>query len=280
MLTDAHCHPFDLQRVYPGAEQERRQLGVVCAASATDMEEFVYNEDLARKSAEDSAAKLMPCFAIHPQLPASMLESGRKYTKSEIRDGLETLENLAAQHRLAAIGETGFDLFNSSFTETEPLQNELFTGHLEIALRYNLPLIIHSRRAMHKIFSFSREMAKCKAVVFHSWPGTQGEGEALIRKGINAYFSFGAVITLNHREAMRSCTAFPAERLLFETDAPFQPPRGQVFSKWTDLSNIISAAAALRAGNAGLASLSPEALESQIEKNFYKVFSNENSETR
>jgi len=264
MLTDAHCHPFDFSRVFPEAEAQRRRLGVFCAASATDMEEFAYNEELARKAAVDGVAGILPCFAVHPQMPVA---------KTGYENSLESLESLAGQGRLAAIGETGFDLYNVAFRETEAVQDRLFAIHLETALRHGLPVVIHARRAMRKIFDASRLLSKCKAVIFHSWPGTMGEGEALLRRGVNAYFSFGAVILLNHRQAMRCCAVFPADRLLVETDAPFQPPRGQGFSQWADLPRIIEAAAALRR-EAACTSLAPgpKELETQIEANFRTAF--------
>ena len=272
MLTDAHCHPFDLVRVFPDAENERRRLKVCCAASATDMEEFAYNENLARRAAVDKAAGILPCFAIHPQLPAARANSGQRVTENELRKELESLESLAAQGRLAAVGETGFDLYNAAFRETEAVQDMLFAAHLETALSHELPVIIHVRRAMHKIFAAAQQLAKCKAVIFHSWPGTMGEGEALLRRGLNAYFSFGTTILLNHRETMRCCAVFPADRLLTETDAPFQPLRGQSFSQWTDLPRIIEAAAALRR-EAGSPGANTNELENLIGVNFRTAFS-------
>ena len=255
MLTDAHCHPFDLIRVFPEAEEERRRLGVLAAASACDLEEFAYNENLARNAAAAAAARVLPCFAVHPQ------------KKLGIRnEELEILETLAAEGRLAAVGETGFDLFNDAYKETEAVQDRLFAAHLEVALRYDLPAVLHVRRAMHKVFAATRTLAKCRAVIFHSWPGTLEEGRSLLRRGVNAYFSFGSVIMLNHRKAVRCCALFPAERLLTETDAPFQAPRGQSFSRWADLPRIIEAAAGVRGG------LSAKELEEQIERNFRSCF--------
>jgi TatD DNase family protein len=262
MFTDAHCHPFDLTCVFPEAEAQRRKLGVCCAASATDMEEFAYNEETARKAAVDEAAGILPCFAVHPQMPA---------VQTSCENSLESLENLAGRGRLAAVGETGFDLYNAAFRETEAVQDRLFAVHLEIALRHELPVIIHVRRAMHKIFSAVRLLSKCKAVIFHSWPGTMEEGKALLRRGVNVYFSFGAVILLNHRQAMRCCAAFPSDRLLVETDAPFQPPRGQGFSQWADLPCILEAAAALRR-EAGSPAANAGELETLIEENFKAAF--------
>ena len=153
---------------------------------------------------------------------------------------------MAAEERLSAIGEMGFDLYNTAFRETEGWQEEMFAGHLELALRYDLPLVIHARRAMHKIFAYSAGLKKCRAVIFHSWPGTATEGESLLKRGINAFFSFGTTIMLNHREAMRCCATFPAERLLTETDAPFQPLRGKAYSAYADLPAILQAMESLR----------------------------------
>ena len=75
--------------------------------------------------------------------------------------------------------------------------------------------MLHVRRAMHKIFPYTGALKKLPAVVFHSWPGSPDEGFSFLRRGINAFFSFGTTIMLNHKNAIRSCAAFPAERLLF-----------------------------------------------------------------
>ena len=260
MLTDAHCHPADLAERFPAAENERRRLRVICAASASTPAEFEYCERLSRQAEAD--APVLPCFAVHPQLPV---------TESGWQDSLAALETLAAQGRLAAVGETGFDLYNAEFRSTEKKQEELFDTHLETALRHNLPLVIHVRRAMHKIFARATELKKCRAVIFHSWPGTEGEGEALLRRGINAFFSFGTTIMLNHREAMRCCAVFPVERLLTETDSPYQPLRGMKFSSYAGIGDILETAAALRR-RAGKENLSAEEMEKTIEINFRSAF--------
>jgi TatD DNase family protein len=249
---------------FPAAEDQRRQLGVMCAASATTAEEFAYCERLSREARDNNAVSLLPCFAVHPQMPVvSRL--------SVFNEQLAMLNALAAQGRLAAIGETGFDLFNAEYRETEKIQDDLFAVHLEVALRHDLPLVIHVRRAMHKIFAHASALKKCGAVVFHSWSGTAGEGEALLKRGINAFFSFGNTIMLNHREAMRCCAAFPAGRLLTETDAPFQPPRGREFSSYADIPRILEAASALRR-EAGAEGSSVQELEEIVERNFRAAF--------
>jgi len=261
MLTDSHCHPFDLINIFPKAEEERRKLNVLAMASSFRIEEFISNETLAKTAFAENAAPLLLCFGIHPQ----------QFTiRNGSNEGLEILEELAAGKRISAIGECGFDLYNSEFRETEKLQDEYFTAQIDIALKYDLPVVIHARRAIHKIFACAKTLSKCKAVIFHSWSGTPDEAQALLRRGINVFFSFGNVIMLNHKQAIQSCIILPTDRLLLETDAPYQPRRTENFSIWADLPLILETAAALRseAGN----NTCVKELEIQIENNFRRAF--------
>jgi TatD DNase family protein len=273
MASDAHAHPFDLAARLPAAEEERRALNIAAAASAWNEEQFAYHEGLSREAARDGAALLVPCFAVHPQLPAASPEKAA--------GSLELLEALAAEGRLGAIGETGFDLYHGGrgqdgacvpdYRPTEAIQGRLFAAHLDCALRYGLPLVLHVRRAMHKVFAHTRDLKKVPAVAFHSYMGTGCEAESLLRRGINAYFSFGAPLLLNHKEALRVFSSLPAERLLLETDAPYQPPRGRDFSSWSTLPLILKGAALLRRA-AGAEGGDEAELEELTDRNFRKVF--------
>jgi len=284
MLTDIHCHPYDLNGIYPEAEQERKRLGVLAASSACGIEEFTYNEQLSHNAIKDSAPPFLPCFGIHPQIfkirneefsmsNEQLTISNEQRIKSSIamcNNLLEFLFSLASEKRLSAIGECGFDLYDSGFKETEELQDYVFTAQIETAIRFELPLVLHVRRAMHKIFAVTNILTKCKAVIFHSWSGTFDEAKTLLQRGVNVYFSFGNTIKLNHKQAMKSCALLPAERLLTETDAPYQPRRGEKYSSWADLPLILEAAVALRneAGN----KTNAKELENQIESNFNRIF--------
>ena len=271
MLTDAHCHPFDLVQVFPRLEEERRRLGVTIAASACDLEEFEHNVELARNAAADKAAAILPCFAVHPQLPAVKTAAGNKTAKEEMESLINTLNDFSAGGKLAAVGECGFDLYDAAFKETESVQDWLFEEHLKTAIRCELPLVIHARKATRKIFANVKNLAKCRAVVFHSWSGTYEEGLSLLRLRVNAYFSFGNIILNGHKRAIRCCALFEAQRLLTETDAPFQPRKGKNFSCWADIPLIIKTAADLRR-EAQSNITNEEELESTIEKNFFDVF--------
>jgi TatD DNase family protein len=253
MASDAHAHPRDLSLREPDSEAVRLASGVRCAASSWNGEEFRYLERLAAAAEAAGGPAMVLCFGAHPQLPASDLGAARR--------AVALLGEFAAAGRLGAVGEAGFDLFDAGYRATEAEQTELFESQLEIARGADLPLVLHLRRAMHKAFSYSRDLARLPAVVLHSYPGTLREAEDLLKRGVNAYFSFGTTVALNHKRAMEACALLPLGRLLVETDAPYQPLRGRECSSWGDLRAVIAAVAALRAeaGRAGGAAAEVEA---------------------
>ena len=272
MASDAHSHPQDVLDVYPEAEKERRSLNIACAASSCTKEEFLFHEKIAAAAKEDKTAPVFPCIAVHPQLPAYIKKENPACSAADFGDSLNLLSTLAAENRIVAVGECGFDLYSKEYKETETIQDDLFLAHLEIAQRYNLPIVLHVRRAMHKIFPFVKILKKLPAVIFHSWPGSPDEAFSFLRKDIRAYFSFGTTLLLNHKKAILSCAALPAEQLLLETDAPYQPLQGKEFSCWSDMPTILEAAANIRREAGTMYGADVIELEKIIDRNFFGIF--------
>ncbi|GMO42790.1 MAG: hypothetical protein Ta2B_23120 [Termitinemataceae bacterium] len=269
MACDAHCHPFDLNKVYPSAEEDRQRLNITCAASAWNIDDWMFNETLSKKSMPQPSTKL--CFAVHPQLPALLQNQALSaYTlqasvNRSVEDSLFLLEKLAAENKLDAVGETGFDFFNANFKSTETAQEKLFEEHLDIAIANNLPLVLHIRKAHQKIFCYCSKLKKLKALVFHSYSGTIEDAQSLLRRGINAYFSFGNAILLKHKTAIKTCAKIYAKHILFETDAPYQPQYGNGYSSYVDIDKIITEAAKLK-------SIDKIQLEKISDNNFFTIF--------
>jgi TatD DNase family protein len=233
MLTDAHFHPWDLERLDPAWLSFYESAPVIGVASCHSRREFEHADAIRR-----SGTSLLVSVGVHPQDPAS--------------DGLGLVGELARTGRIDAIGECGFDLFDAEFAKSEASQEKVFLEQLELALRHGLPLVLHARKALQKVFALSRELKNLKAIVFHSWPGSPAEGRALLKKGINAYFSVGAQAVNGRRQSIASVRELPRERLLVETDAPYQKPRGgpegpeaesRNFCKLEDIAAIESALA-------------------------------------
>ncbi|GHU50175.1 hypothetical protein FACS1894200_09510 [Spirochaetia bacterium] len=127
--------------------------------------------------------------------------------------------------------------------------------------------MLHVRKAMHKIFAYTPLLKQVPALIFHSYSGTLEDAQALLKRGLNAYFSFGNSILLNHKAAQRACAAVPLTRLLSETDSPYQPLHGNRYSSWQDLPLVLRMMADLRAQAAV-----PQEIERIIEENFFAAF--------
>lgn len=263
MPSDAHCHPFDLKNIQSNSEAERKAHNISIAASSWKEEEFYYHKELADHAIRTGGPPVALCFAIHPQLP--LVEPGA------IQASLDRLHHFAASGWLSAIGEAGFDLYDKAYQATESFQEELFIIQLELAITKGLPLVLHIRRAMHKVFKYAKQLSSLPAVVLHSYSGTYEEALALRKRGIPAFCSFGTTIVLNHRKAMRACALLPAEMLLFETDAPYQPLRGNAASSYVDVFKVIQTAALLRA-EAESSFCTEEQLHTLNDEHFREVF--------
>jgi TatD DNase family protein len=267
-MHDAHCHPFDLAQKIAAdtakttVKAAQIAFAVPCVASAWGKDDFLYNESLAEK-AKNTNAPIFLSFGVHPQLLAA--------DKSAVSASFALLLTFVQAKRLDAIGEIGFDLFDERYRPTEKEQDALFADELAVAMRYELPVILHVRKAMHKIFAYKKQLKHIKAVIFHGFSGTERDASALLAAGINASFSFGTAILNNHKKAQKAVSVIPPQRLLFETDAPYQPSRGNEYSHYRDLRPILEKAAALRR-EAGSDFSDVHALEALTDAQFFSLF--------
>lgn len=196
-------------------------------------------------------------YGIHPQSPSIR-------DKSFIEEELAFLENLLAAKKIIAIGECGFDFFTPEFKSTAAEQEIVFNEQLFLAQKYNLPLVLHLRKAIEKIFTYSRELKKLPAVIFHSFPGTLREAQSLTNHGINAFFSFGKPILNGKKSAIECIQNLPLENLLLETDAPYQTLKGEQETFPSDIKKVYQKASELRG-------LSLQELSEAIYVNFQQV---------
>ncbi len=176
--------------------------------------------------------KIVRAFGIHPQNP--------------VLENADFLEGLLREKKIGAVGEAGFDFFSDEFKENAAAQEEAWNAQLQLAQEYGATLVVHARRAAQKIFEYAPKLKKLRAVVFHSFATSALDARSILRRGVNAYFSFGKPI-LNGAKKAISCVKFlPEEKLLFETDAPFQTLRGERATPPSDIARVYQCAFELR----------------------------------
>lgn len=219
MLFDAHLHLSEI----PKADQER-PLPASVLTSVHDP------EDPALSLGESS---VLCSYGIHPL----WLEGTDR--------SLETLEKLSGSGQIAAVGEFGFDFYHGREEEEEKKQKKFFHAQCAIAEQYHLPVVIHVRRGMAELFAETAILKRLPTVIFHCYPGTAEEGRAFLKRGVNGFFSFGTPLIKNYPGAIAALKGLPDDRILFETDAPFQPPRGRERTVPSDITPVYEKASKL-----------------------------------
>ncbi len=135
-------------------------------------------------------------------------------------------EHLNADNRSAkirAVGEIGLDYFYDN--ADRKVQRDVFERQLQMAVDFELPVVIHTREADEDtqaiLANFAPQM-KNKGVI-HSFTS----GIELARFCVGQGFNLGinGIVTFNKADNVREVVAdAPIENLLLETDAPFLTP--------------------------------------------------------
>ncbi|MBI4230160.1 MAG: YchF/TatD family DNA exonuclease [Planctomycetes bacterium] len=144
------------------------------------------------------------------------------------RDSWDDLARVAGDAACVAIGETGLDHFRA--LSPPDVQRECFIEQIRLAIALDKPLIVHCRDAFGDILRLLKTEGKGRARgVLHCMTGTEADAEELLDLGF--LLSFSGIVTYPPNERLREVAAkVPANRLLFETDAPYlapQPRRGK-----------------------------------------------------
>jgi len=129
-------------------------------------------------------------------------------------------EDFIKNNKVYAIGEIGLDYHWVS--DNKEKQKWLFISQLELAKKYHLPVVIHSRDADQDTFDILNQYKDLK-ILMHCYSGSKELMEQYIK--IGAYISLGGPITYkNAVKPKEVCAAVPLNRFLIETDSPYLTP--------------------------------------------------------
>lgn len=205
-LIDTHCH-FDL----PAFDPDRAAL--VNAMHKAGVSDLVFPAITAARWARlrditDTSIQFHASYGLHPMFMADHQSNH----VAQLRQWLE-------HERPVAVGECGLDFFIAD--PDKERQIALFKQHLQLARDFDLPLIIHARKALDEVLKHIRSVGSLRGVV-HSFSGSQQQAEQLIGQGF--YLGVGGTVTYERAKRLRKVVAnIPPERIVLETDAPDQP---------------------------------------------------------
>ena len=151
---------------------------------------------------------LFPAYGLHPMY----LASHRPEHLHELRGWLE-------RERPVAVGECGLDYFVEGLDADA--QQACFDGQLQLAREFDLPVIVHARRAVDAVIASIRKVGGLRGVV-HSFSGSAEQAAQLHKLGF--LLGIGGPVTHERANRLRGIVAtMPLEQLLLETDSPDQP---------------------------------------------------------
>jgi TatD DNase family protein len=154
---------------------------------------------------------LYPAYGLHPMFLA------------EHRDEhLDELSRWIEREHPVAVGECGLDFYVEGLDPSA--QRRFFRRQLEIARDFDLPLVLHARRAVDEVIATIKQVGGLRGVV-HSFSGSNEQAQQLWRLGF--CIGLGGPITYPRAHRLRGIVAaMPLELLLLETDSPDQPLHG------------------------------------------------------
>ncbi|MDX9886309.1 TatD family hydrolase [Thauera sp.] len=150
-----------------------------------------------------------PALGVHPM-----------YVMGAHDDDLDVLEAHLARGAARAVGEIGLDHF---VTDVDPArQLELFVAQLKLARRYDLPVILHLRRAVDPILKQLRRIG-VRGGIAHAFNGSRQQAQVFIDLGFR--LGFGGAMSFEGSTRIRELArTLPLSSVVLETDAPDIPP--------------------------------------------------------
>jgi TatD DNase family protein len=210
VIVDSHCHLDD-------PEFDRDRDAVVARARAAGVTSQVVpaiDRGTWEKTRDACAVApgLHPAYGLHPLLLA-------KHREEHLVDLAEWIE----REQPKAVGECGLDYFVEGLDADT--QRFYFRRQLEIARDFDLPVIVHARRAFEEAIAELRKLPGLRGVV-HSWAGSEEQARQLFAMGF--CLGLGGPVTYERAKRIRRVAVeMPLEFLLLETDAPDQPDSGR-----------------------------------------------------
>ncbi|MBF8294715.1 MAG: TatD family hydrolase [Bacteroidetes bacterium] len=152
-------------------------------------------------------------------------------------EALAQIEQLSTNAKVVAIGEIGLD-YHYDFSPRE-IQRDVFRRQIEMAVRRNLPIVVHTRESLDDAVSTVEEAVKhnpgwkmdrmnvhthypALRGVFHCFPGEAEDVWKLLDLGF--LVSYPGIITFKNSPSIETLKKIGFDHILLETDSPFMSP--------------------------------------------------------
>lgn len=139
---------------------------------------------------------------------------------------LDWIESNLQSKKIVGIGEIGLD-YHYGIVDKE-LQIEIFKRQLDLARKYKVPVVIHSRDSIEDIYHIMSQYNGVQMII-HCYSGSVEMAKKFLKLGV--YFGIGGVLTFKNAKVLKEVVSIlPLDHILLETDSPYltpEPYRGE-----------------------------------------------------
>ncbi len=209
MYIDTHAH------LYLEQFDEDREAVMQATLDAGVKKVYLPNID------EGSVESMLQMEKDYPGMCSPMVGIHPCSVREDYEAQLEWVKGQLASRDWVAVGEVGTDLYWDKTLKQE--QERAFKSQIEMAMKYDLPIVIHSRETLDWNISIVREMQNgALRGVFHCFNGTVEQGEQIADLGF--FMGLGGVVTFKNGGMDKVVPHLDKQWCVLETDAPFLTP--------------------------------------------------------
>ena len=204
MIVDCHCHLSS--RDYEDVNSVIAKMnGNIMIASGCD--HFSNMEVVSLCSKYDN---IYGVIGIHPSEIESDVENHLKYIEDHIND-----------RNIIGIGEIGLDYH---YEGDKDLQKEIFVKQIKLALKYNKPIVVHTRDAINDTYNILKDNNAFSGKVYiHCFSESLEMAKVFIKEG--CFLGVGGVVTFKNSKKLKEVVEnISLSHILLETDSPYLTP--------------------------------------------------------
>lgn len=205
MLIDTHCHLE--KKDYPNLEEIIDHMNSnIMIASSDRLESSIEVDELSKKY-----DNIYGTIGFHP----NELDNFNEKT-------FKKLEELLQNKKIVGIGEIGLDYHYDDYDKEK--QKEAFIKQIELAIKYNLPIVIHSRDAAYDTVEILKKYPNLK-IDMHCYGYSLETAKELLKINPNIKFGIGGVLTFKNSKKLKEVVEYlDMKNILLETDSPYLAP--------------------------------------------------------
>ena len=164
---------------------------------------------------------MMELVKLYPGYCRAMMGLHPCYVDGNYEKELALVESWLEKEKFSAVGEIGLDYYHS--TEFKDQQVDAFSRQIKLAVKYSLPIVIHTRSSMDDCIKMIEQEGKGQVKgIFHCFGGDERQAQKIISLGF--MLGIGGVLTYKNAGLARVLESVSLEHLVLETDAPYLAP--------------------------------------------------------